>query len=44
MGEVMPEDTKDFQIRADIVKVDADLGLVMGYAIVCTEDAGVACG
>ena len=27
-----------FQLRADIAKVDESLGLVMGYAIVCTED------
>ena len=28
----------EFQLRADIAKVDDRLGLVMGYAIVCTED------
>ncbi len=27
-----------FRIQADIAKVDEQLGLVMGYAIVCAED------
>ena len=27
-----------FEIRAEVVKVDESLGLVMGFAIVCTED------
>ncbi len=29
---------KSFELRADVVKVDDNLGLVMGYALVCTED------
>lgn len=29
---------KPFETRADVVKVDDTLGLVMGYAIVCKED------
>ncbi len=29
---------KAFDIRARVVKVDDSLGIVMGYAIVCTED------
>lgn len=29
---------QDFELRADVVKVDDGLGLVMGYAIVCKED------
>lgn len=28
----------DLDIRADVVKVDEGLGLVMGYAIICKED------
>lgn len=28
---------EDFELRAEVVKVDDTLGLVMGYAIVCTE-------
>ncbi|RUQ67341.1 hypothetical protein ELZ19_06715 [Brucella abortus] len=28
---------EDFEVRAEVVKVDDTLGLVMGYAIVCTE-------
>ena len=28
----------DFDIRAEVAKVDRGLGLVMGYAIVCKED------
>ena len=31
-------DNGNFDIRAEVVKVDDSLGLVMGYAIVCTED------
>ena len=31
-------DNENFDIRAEVVKVDDSLGLVMGYAIVCTED------
>lgn len=27
-----------FELRTEVVKVDDRLGLVMGYAIVCTED------
>ena len=31
-------DDKNFEMRAEVVKVDDTLGLVMGYAIVCNED------
>lgn len=34
----MAKDQEDFEVRADVLKVDDSLGLVMGYAIVCTED------
>lgn len=27
-----------FELRAEVVKVDATLGLIMGHAIICTED------
>ncbi len=37
-GIDVTEDQDSFDLRADVVKVDASLGLVMGYAIVCTED------
>ena len=30
--------SESFQIGAKVTKVDEDLGLVMGYAIVCTEN------
>ncbi len=29
---------KRFELRAEVTKVDEDLGLVMGFAIVCAED------
>ena len=29
---------RDFEIRAEVAKVDTSLGLVMGWAIVCKED------
>lgn len=29
---------EDFELQAEVVKVDDKLGLVMGYAIVCKED------
>ena len=29
---------ENFDIRAEVVKVDDTLGLVMGYAIICKED------
>lgn len=29
---------KNFELRAEVLKVDAGLGLVMGHAIVCTKD------
>lgn len=29
---------KNFELRAEVVKVDDNLGLVMGYAIICTEE------
>lgn len=35
-GADMPEE--NFELRAEVVKVDDSLGLVMGYAIVCKED------
>lgn len=28
----------DFDLRAKVCKVDADLGLVMGFAIICTKN------
>lgn len=31
-------DEKPFEIRAKVCKVDASLGLVMGFAIICKED------
>ena len=31
-------DKQDFELRAEVVKVDDSLGLVMGYALVCTEE------
>lgn len=34
----MAVDEKSFELRAEVVKVDASLGLVMGHAIVCLED------
>lgn len=35
----MTADTEqNFEIRAEVAKVDDSLGLVMGYGIVCTED------
>lgn len=34
----MTDIKKTFDIRAKVLKVDDSLGLVMGYAIVCTED------
>ncbi len=30
--------TKPFELRAELLKVDDDLGLVLGWAIVCTEN------
>lgn len=29
---------KSFEAKADVIKVDESLGLVLGYAIVCTEN------
>ena len=29
---------RDFEIRAEVAKVDTSLGLVMGWAIICKED------
>ena len=29
---------EDFQTQADVIKVDDDLGLVFGWAIVCKQD------
>lgn len=29
---------EEFEVRSEITKVDASLGVVMGYAIVCNED------
>lgn len=34
----MTEQSTDFEIRAEVAKVDDSLGLVMGFAIVCNED------
>ena len=34
--ESMPE-TETFQTQADVLKVDAELGLVLGWAIICKE-------
>jgi len=34
----MGAETEDFDLRAEVLKVDSNLGLVMGYAIVCTEE------
>ena len=31
-------DDKSFELRAEVLKVDDRLGLVMGFAVVCTED------
>ena len=31
-------DNKNFDIRAEVLKVDDALGLVMGYAIICKDD------
>ncbi len=32
------ETDTSFEFRAEVVKVDATLGLIMGHAIICTED------
>ena len=34
----MTDKRESFELRAEIVKVDAALGLIMGYAIICTEE------
>lgn len=34
----MSEREEEMEVRADVLKVDDSLGLVMGYAIVCEED------
>ncbi len=34
----MTDKNEEFELRAEVVKVDDTLGLVMGYAIVCCED------
>ena len=34
----MTDKRESFELRAEVVKVDATLGLIMGYAIICTEE------
>ncbi len=35
---MMKEVADDFELYAKVLKVDGDLGLVMGFAIICKED------
>lgn len=34
----MPVEEEDFELRAEVSKVDDSLGLVMGFGIICTQD------